>query len=98
VDAAGIRFDGAEEVPPQPGNLDEQPGVGCFADGQEQPDVVLRQAEALAELGHIRGQQRHFEVGERDADIRGTDHLGRQGADGLAQLHAEDRPAHVLQH
>ena len=44
VDAAGVGLDGAQQVPAQPGNLDEQAGVGCFADGEEQPDVVLGQA------------------------------------------------------
>lgn len=69
-----------------------------FADRKEQPHVTLRDAQAFAELRHIGRQQCHLEISERNADVGRADHFGGQGPDGLAQLHAEDGSAHVLQH
>ena len=47
-----------------------EPGVGSFADGEEQPDVVLRQAQSFAELRYVGRQERHFQVRQRNADVR----------------------------
>ena len=75
MDAAGVGLNRTEQVAPQPGNLHKQPRMGSFADRQEQPDVVFRQAKALAECGDVRRKQCHLEVGQRNADVCGADHF-----------------------
>ncbi|MCY1225099.1 hypothetical protein D9M72_372890 [compost metagenome] len=70
VDATGIGLDGTQEVAAEPGHLDEEPGVRRFPHRQEKPDIVLGQAQAFAELGHVGREKGHFKVGQRHPDVR----------------------------
>ena len=98
VDAAGVAFNGPEEVRGQPRRVGKQPGVRRFPNGKVQPDFLGRHVQAFAEGRHVGRKQGHGSGGERQPDVGGADDLLGKGADRLAQLDTEHRAAHVRQH
>ena len=84
----------AHHVQVQPARVPVQSRVGELAGGQVEGDLVLRDLQALAERGQILRDHRGGAGGEhRDAHVATGDHLKREVAEHLAELHREHRAA-----
>ena len=65
---------------------------------KEQCYLLQRHVQALAKGGDVGRQQCHLCIGQWNSNVRGTDNFAGESADRLAQLHAEQSAAHILQH
>src|SRR3954463_10457564 len=70
-----------------------------LAQREEQPDLVDRDLQTLAEGGHRLRQQRRTPGGtERQTDVGGADDLAGKRTQGLPELRAEEQAADLSEH
>src|SRR4051794_10376071 len=96
-DALRVAADQLDQPRCEPRHVPEQPVVRGFPKGEEQPYVVRRHLESVAERRHsFRKQRGDAGRAERQADVgRAHDFFG-EAAQRLAELAAEHQPADLL--
>ena len=100
VDAVREVGDLRDQLQAKPLGVPEQPGVRQFAHRQVDAHLVEGDVEAGAEgVDVLRHDDRLalVAVAEGNADVAARDHLGGELPDDLAELHREQRAAHVAQ-
>ena len=99
ADVAGVALHGCDEGGAQPRHTLVEADAGCFAHGEVEVHLTGVDPEAVGERRDVAGQDRHgVRRDERQTHLGAGDCFSGQSADGLTDLHAEHRTAHLLEH